>query len=60
LIKHAQERALATLFGIIAGGVLGALLDGPRGALIGSTLGGAIGFTIDTNENQKSRDYSSI
>lgn len=59
LLKHAQERAPATLFGIFAGGVLGALIDGPRGALIGSALGGATGFMIDTNDNQTPEEYSS-
>ena len=42
------------MFGLRAGGVIGALLDGPRGALIFSMLGGIIGASIDTaNENQR-------
>ena len=47
---QAQQRAQATMFGIISGGVLGALFDGPRGALIGSMLGGSIGYAIDSKQ----------
>ena len=58
ILFQGQQRAPATIFGIINGGVLGALFDGPRGAIIGSMLGGSIGYAIDSKQRTAPHNHS--
>jgi uncharacterized protein YcfJ len=50
---EARRRAPATLSGLLIGGIIGALLDGPRGALIGGILGGFLGCDLDKERGRK-------